>query len=342
MKRTIFFALALCLAVLSGCGGKTVPEVKPLQVEGTVLYAGDEPFCARGVSFGWHNIWPRFYNEAAAEKIVSVWGAPILRAAIGVDDHAKSDNPDCHGGYITEPEFALECLCSVIDGAVRSGAYVIVDWHSHTLHKAEAEEFFAKVAELYKDCPNVIYELFNEPVSREFEDSRDYSEPTQESLDAYWAELKDYAESIISIIDKTSSCHPLILMGCPRWDQAIDAAARNPITTYDNLMYTVHFYAATHKGWLRDRTDRAIEAGLPVFISECAACEASGDGPVDEESWNEWNDWAAERGITMLTWSISDKAETCSMFTPEASSEGPWSDDVIKPWGKTVKEWLRK
>ena len=33
---------------------------------------------------------------------------------------------------------------------------------------------------------------------------------------------------------------------------------------------------------------------------------------------------------------------TCSMFTPAASTEGPWSDDVIKPWGKTVKAWLKE
>ncbi len=35
-------------------------------------------------------------------------------------------------------------------------------------------------------------------------------------------------------------------------------------------MYTLHFYAATHKAWLRERADYALKKGLPIFVSECA------------------------------------------------------------------------
>ena len=250
------------------------------------------------------------------------WGVQLFRAAIGADDHAKADNRGIHGGYMGEPEFALECLYNVVDGAIESGSYVIVDWHSHLLHTAEAKDFFTKVATRYADCPNVIYELYNEPVN----DS--------------WAELKAYAEELIPVIDSISTVHPLILMGCPHWDQDINLPAEDPLTCYDNLMYTVHFYAATHKDYLRERSDAALAAGIPIFLSECAACEASGDGPMDMDSWQAWSGWAASKGISIITWSISDKAETCSMFTPEASSEGPWKDEVIKPWGTIVKNWL--
>ena len=59
-------------------------------------------------------------------------------------------------------------------------------------------------------------------------------------------------------------------------------AAADPIKVYDNLMYTMHFYAGTHKKWLRDRTDEAMRKGLPVFISECAVMEASGNRPLDQ------------------------------------------------------------
>ena len=107
-------------------------------------------------------------------------------------------------------------------------------------------------------------------------------------------------------------------------------------------MYTVHFYAATHKDYLRERCDYAMEAGIPVFISECASCEASGDGPMDPESWKAWSDWATARGISMLAWSISDKVETCSMLTKEATSEGPWEAAVVKPWGRIVQDWIQE
>jgi len=324
MRKLTTLLLAAAIFLPFSCvSRKEVPGVPALRVEGTALTADGSSVTMRGISYGWHNIWPRFYNKESVARMVSEWEVPVFRAAIGADDHAKADNPGIHGGYMGEPDFALECLYNVVDGAIENGAYVIVDWHSHVLHLEEAKAFFTAVATRYADSPNVIYELYNEPV------------------DDSWAELKAYAEELIAIIDSISTVHPLILMGCPHWDQDIHLPAEDPITSYDNLMYTVHFYAATHKGWLRDRCDAAMAAGVPVFISECASCEASGDGPMDLESWKEWSDWATDRGITMMTWSISDKAETCSMFTPEALSEGPWPEEAIKPWGKIVKDWVK-
>lgn len=337
--KSIILATAF-LSALASCApaNDTAPA---LRVQGTCLYqeGSDVPVVWRGVSFGWHNLWPRFYNKEAVSTLSKDWGCPVFRAAIGADDLAELSPL---GGYVSDKESALECLYAVIDGAVENNAYVIVDWHSHKLHLDEAKDFFRTVATKYAGCHNVIYELFNEPVSQEFEDRGDYSEPTQESLDAYWLRLKEYALALIPIIEECSGCHPLILMGCPRWDQALDCVIRNPIGGYDNLMYTTHFYAATHGQWLRDRSDAAMASGLPVFISECAACEASGDGRIDPEEWAKWNEWAADRKVSLLTWSISDKNETCSMFTPQASSKGPWEDAVIKEWGLIVRDWLKR
>ena len=313
-----------------------------LRVDGTTLMLDGKPVKFNGISYGWHNLWPRFYNEGSVKTISQDWGCRIIRAAIGADAHALADNPDCHSGYMDEPEFALEKLYAVVDGATANGVYAIVDWHSHRLHKEAAAEFFGKVASRYADNPYVIYELFNEPVGRAFEEGRGYEDlGDQAAMEGYWAELKDYAEDLISIIDEASNVHPLILMGCPCWDQRVDLPAANPIAGYDNLMYTMHFYAATHKDDLMERSTKALEAGLPLFVSECAGCEASGDGPIDIDSWNNWNEWMDANGISAMTWSVSDKNETCSMFTPEASDCGPWGEDVIKEWGRIVKDWIK-
>ncbi len=300
-------------------------SVEPLHVEGTTLLdSKGQPVVMRGISIGWHNLWPRFYNSQAVVNLHDAWGCKLFRAAIGADDLGEMLNgTNHHPGYISDPQGALEKLFAVVDGAIASGSYVIVDWHSHMLHLAEATEFFTAVANRYKGVPNVIYELFNEPVG----DS--------------WEDLKAYAESLIATITTIDTSHPLILMGCPRWDQAIELPAADPITSYDNVMYTMHFYAGTHKQWLRDATDAAMAAGLPVFISECAAMTASGDGPLDMESWKEWSDWAAARGLNIVLWSFSDKDESCSMLKPEASSEGPWPDEVIKPWGFIARDFVK-
>lgn len=340
--RTILCILGAAFMLSSGCSRTaTVQSVQPLKVNGTQLcYADGNPAVMRGVSLGWHNLWPRFYNEGAVATLKNDWNVPIIRAAIGADDHANADNPGCHEGFMTEPDFALEKLYAAVDGAIAAGCYVIVDWHSHTLHPEAAADFFSQVATRYKGVPNVIYELFNEPVCQSFEDSRSYDDlGNPEAMQAYWTKLKAYAESLIKVITDIDDSEPLILMGCPSWDQRIDLPAADPVD-YSNIMYTVHFYAATHKQYLRDACDAAIAAGAPVFISECGGCDASGNGDIDYSEWESWYGWAGANGVSILTWSISDKDETCSMLTPDATSEGPWDENVIKPWGKIVKNWI--
>ena len=341
MKK-IFAVLTVAVLAFAGCVSDPGASLK---VDGTQLCRADgTPVVFRGVSFGWHNLWPRFYNADAVAEITGNWGAPILRAAIGADGHANADNPGCHSGYIDEPEFAMDCLFKVVDAAIANKKYIIVDWHSHVLHPAEAREFFTKVATRYKHSPYVIYELFNEPVCFSFEQEWSYADlGDPDAMQEYWEALKEYAEDLIETITSISRTHPLILMGCPSWDQRIDLPVSDPIDSYDNLMYTVHFYAGTHKDDLRAATRAAVDAGLPVFISECAACNADGNGDPDWESWEAWNALADEKGISMAVWSISDKNEFCSMISPEATSEGPWSDADLRPWGKAVKNgWLQK
>jgi len=106
-------------------------------------------------------------------------------------------------------------------------------------------------------------------------------------------------------------------------------------------MYTVHFYAGTHKQWLRDKTDEAIKSGLPIFISECAGMEASGDGPINYEEWQKWIDWMEARGLSWITWSVSDKNETCSVLKPSAASGGNWKESDLKESGIKIREYLR-
>ena len=199
--------------------------------------------------------------------------------------------------------------------------YVIIDWHSHGLHTEEAKAFFKEMACRYKGIPNVIYEVFNEPIN----DS--------------WENVKSYAEEIISCIRGIDS-EALILVGTPHWDQDIHLAVDNPVSDEYNVMYTLHFYAATHKAWLRERADYALKKGLPIFVSECAGMEADGDGKIDLQEWNQWVSWMDEHDISWAAWSIADKDETCSMLYPSAQ-DTVWTDKDVKEWGHIVKQTLQ-
>jgi endoglucanase len=286
-----------------------------LRVEGTKLKdKNGKEIVLRGMSFGWHNWWPRFYNADAVKWLKNDWNCKVLRAAIGVEPK---------GGYIRRPKFAMKRLTAVIDAAIKEDIYVLIDWHSHNINTEEAITFFTEMAQKYARYPNIIYEIFNEP--------------DQES----WEEVKAYSIKLIETIRKYDSQN-IILVGCPHWDQDIHLVADNPITGYDNIMYTVHFYAATHKQYLRDRCDYALNKGIPIFISECCGTKADGKDPIDYPEWEAWRNWMETNQISWINWDIADKKEACSVLLPKVASKGQWKDDQLTESGKYIRSILRK
>ena len=314
MKTTLFILLSLGITFSIYAG--PVSEHGQLKVQGIYLVdENDQPVVLRGTSFGWSNWYGQFYNEQAVDWLASDWKCTVIRAAVGVE-------PD--NAYLSNPQLHTELATRVIEAAIKNDIYVIIDWHSHGICMPEAVEFFKQMATQYGEYPNIIYEIFNEPVYQT------------------WEEVKNYSETVIQAIREIDQDN-IILVGSPHWDQDVHIAADSPITGYDNLMYTLHFYAATHKEFLREKADYALSKGLPLFVSECAAMEASGDGPLNKESWDAWRNWMETNKISWACWSVSSKNETCSMIKDDfIDPKGNWSDDDLKEWGRMVKEELNK
>jgi len=287
----------------------------PLHVSGTQLVdAANKPVALHGMSFGWSCFHPGFYTAGAVHTLVKDWNCSVIRASMGIEPEK---------GYKEDSATQMQLMQTVIDACIKEGVYVIIDWHSHNINLHEAKAFFRTMATHYHGYPNIIYEIFNEP---------DYET---------WAEVKAYSTEVIAAIREIDAGN-IILVGSPHWDQDIHLPAADPIKGYSNLMYTMHFYAGTHKQWLRDRTDEAINSGLPVFVSECAGMDATGDGKIDYKEWQRYIDWMQKRKLSWVTWSVSDKDETCSVLKKFASGEGGWRDSDLKKSGLKAREYLRK
>ena len=324
-KRALIFLLVFIQFTFVFSETKTnksvVPQNSPVALNGKLQVIGTqlsnskgEALLLRGASLGWHNLWPRFYNESAVAWLATDWKCNVVRASMGVG---------LEDSYLENPGFAMECMTKVIDGSIKQGIYVLIDFHSHKLHTAEAKTFFTDMAHKYKDTPNVIYEIWNEP---------DYYS---------WKTVKKYSEEVISTIRSIDKDN-IILVGSPHWDQDVDSVAGDPILGQKNIMYTMHFYAGTHKKWLRDKTDAAIARGIPIFISECAGMDATGDGPIDQTEWKAYLDWMDVNKLSWIVWSVSDKNETCSMLLPRALATGNWDDGLLKSWGKISRTSIRE
>lgn len=318
-------SIALGFALISACASAEpltentpVAEHGALSVEGNrIVGKSGEPVSLAGVSFFWSTTgWglEKFYNGEAVSHFAQDWDASLVRAAIAADGRG--------GSYLSDPEGNRQRAYALVDAAIGNGIYVLVDWHSHHAedNPDAAVEFFTDIATRYGNSPNLIYEIYNEPL-----DTADWS-----------TTVKPYAETVISAIREIDPDN-LIVVGTQTWSQDVDKAAADPITGHSNLAYTLHFYAASHKQDLRDKAEVALDAGLALMVTEWGGVSYDGDGAVDEESVAEWMDFLRANDISHANWAVSDKDEGASLFKPGTSGTGPWTDDDLTPSGKLVK-----
>lgn len=293
-----------------------------LRVNGTkIVDEHDRTVQLKGVSSMWLNWEPTGYAESleGLRFMRDNWGLQIIRAAMGVDED---------GAYLEDPDKAQRQVETIISNAIELGVYVLVDWHDHAAesHQAEAEAFFDNLSELYGDEPNLLYEVYNEP------------------LDVDWSGvLVPYHERMVSAI-RSNDPDNIVILGTPNWSQDVDIAASNPVSG-SNLMYTLHFYACSHGAELRARAQNALAAGLPLFVTEWGASHADGglDGIVCEADAAAWHDWMDDNTISWAAWKLDGCTDTTCFFKDRSvSTDGGWTSSDLNGHAPFVIERMQR
>lgn len=344
MKRTIATGLITCLlmtlvfqpwgasqakAASKEASGNTIKYGTPvskngkLKVKGTKLVnKKGKPVQLQGVSshgINW-DVGQPFVNEAALKTLRDKWGVNCFRIAMYTEEY---------NGYCVTDSASRKQLLKTIDNGVKAakklGMYVIFDWHvlndqNPKKHQKAAKSFFKTVSKKYKKYSNVLYEICNEP-----------------NGGTSWSAIKSYAKAVIPVIRKNSKS-AIIIVGTPNWSQDVDIAAGSPLKGYRNIMYAVHFYAATHKDSYRQKVQTAIDNKLPVICTEFSACEASGNGAYDFKSAQEWLKLLRKHKIGYVCWSLSNKPEAASLLKPSCKRIGGFKKSDLSQMGK----WLVK
>lgn len=292
-----------------------------LAVSGTDLVdASGSKFQLKGVSTHGLTWFADFVSKDTYQYFKDSFGINLVRFAMYTD--TGDSYGYCSGGNKSEIE---ELLGKGVDAATDLGLYVIIDWHilndnDPNMHIDDAKDFFDRISKKYASYGNVIYEIANEP-----------------NGGTTWDSVKSYAETIIPIIRKNAP-DAIIIVGTPTWSQDVDVAAADPITDQTNLMYAVHFYAATHKDDLRNKVQSALDSGLPIFVSEFGLCDASGNGSIDYDQSNAWFDLINDKNLSYAAWNISNKAETSSLFDSSCTKTSGFTDDDLSDSGRYIKE----
>ena len=294
-----------------------------LSVKGTQLVdKNGKGYQLRGMSTHGITWFPDFINENAFRTLRDDWNTNVVRLAMYVDEWG---NGQC---YMKNKDGSRQLLEKGVDICIKLGMYVIIDWHvlnpgDPTAYTDEAIDFFKDMSKKYADYPNIIYEIVNEP-----------------NGNADWTGcIKPYAEKVIPVIRKNDK-DAVIIVGTPTWSQDIDKALADPLK-YDNIMYALHFYAATHTDWLRERAEKCINGGLPIFVSEFGCCDASGNGANDFNQSEKWLKLLDKYGVSYCNWNLANKNESSSCFKESAKADGKWKDSDYSEGGAWIRKWFR-
>lgn len=300
-------------SVVATNGALSIKGNKVVNNKGTeVSFAGNSLF--------WSNNYYRgngFYNKEVVSSLKENWNSEIIRIPMTAD-------PDIHDSYLFDKETNQTKLEKVVDACLDLGLYVIIDWHSHRAedNEQEAITFFTEMAKKYGHHPNIIYEIYNEPLKVSWDDV-----------------IKPYAEKVIAAIRKIDPDN-IIVVGTPHWSQDVDNASENPIVGYKNIAYTLHFYAASHKKWLMNKAQKALDNGVALIVTEWGSVEADGGGEVDPESTKLWMDFMKNNKLTHCNWSINNKDEGASALKPDTNTNGNWTDEDLTISGKLAKKYI--
>ncbi|MCR4643392.1 MAG: cellulase family glycosylhydrolase [Lachnospiraceae bacterium] len=293
----------------------------PFEQHGALHYEGPllkdkngRNFQIKGVSthgIGW---FPQYVNAATFKSLRDEWGANCIRLAMYTGEGAGY----CTGGNKNDLK---KLITNGVQYATDLGMYVIIDWHilsdnDPNTYKDEAKLFFDEMSKKYASYDNVLYEICNEP-----------------NGGTSWDRIKQYANEVIPVI-RANAKNAIIIVGTPTWSQDVDTASKNPLKGYDNIAYTIHFYAGTHGAGLRSKMQTCLNAGIPVFCSEFGTCDASGNGGNNFNEANQWIKAMDNAGVSYCIWNLSNKNESSALIASNCNKLSGWSEAELSEEGR--------
>ncbi len=262
-------------------------------------------------------------NTASLDALATDWKADVIRISMYIQE----------GGYETNPRLFTDRVHNLIEMATARGMYAIVDWHMLSpgdpmYNLTRAKTFFTEIANRHKGKVNILYEIANEPNG------------------VSWSRVRDYAHQIIPVI-RAEDADGVILVGTRAWsslgvsDGSSETEVVNNPVNATNIMYTFHFYAASHGSTYLNTLSRAADR-IPMFVTEFGTQTASGDGGNNFTMSQQYLDLMATKKVSWVNWNYSDDSRSGAVFTTGTCPGGPFAGTSrLKAAGVWVRDRIR-
>ena len=328
MVKKLFICLSTVLLSASVFSQNPVAENGQLQVVGHQLCNEQgKAFQLRGMSLFALMHLPQCITYNGFKTLKEDWNSNIVRAPIYMANYSSKNN------YNESPEWNNTFIDSIVTWSERLGLYCIIDWHNDRYgspndpqHKG-SDAFFELMSKKYAGKKNIIYEIINEPYGKTVS----------------WDTIVNYANRIMPIIRKNDP-KAIILVGCSEWDQKLEKIDTAKLKDNKNVMFTFHFYAASHRSLYNTFASQIHR--IPVFVSEWGTCTSSGAGAIDTNTSSLFlrtmKQHISNNDTVTVSWcnfSFGDKDESASSLKPNSCYSGLWNNTTTE--GTFVKYWLQ-
>ncbi len=279
---------------------------------------GSTPIQLKGPSFFWSTGSPAaLFSPVTVDWFVSNFDIGIIRAPMAIRYYKENSGPISvtdgntgvtSYGYLSKDQAGATgaykagqkaLIKLIVDQAIQDDIYVIVDWHSHNASSevSEAANFFKEMATEYKGVPNIIWEIYNEPVSDNA------------------SKINDYAKSVVGAIRGTGN-ENLVIVGT-NWysSKPSEQESQGLHNTYSNIAYTLHFYTGEdgHDSYLNNKAK-----SNPTFVTEWGATGASGDGAI--KNFSSFISWMDQNKVSGCMWFAGNDGQSSAMFPAAANT----------------------
>lgn len=307
-------------------GGGTTPTGTPVEINGQLHVCGvklcnqyDKPIQLRGMSTHGLQWYSQCVNDSSLTALATDWHADIVRISMYIQED----------GYETDPRHYTDLVHSIIDKVTARGMYAIVDWHmldpgDPYYNLSRAKTFFTEIAQRHNGNKNLLYEIANEP------------------SEVPWSRIRSYAEELIPVIRANDPDTP-ILVGTRAWsslgvsDDANETEVVNNPVRASNIMYTFHFYAASHGDEYLNALSRAADK-IPMFVTEFGTQTYTGDGGNNFTMSQRYLDLMAAKKISWTNWNFSDDFRSGAVFKEGTCDNGPYTGTSAL---KSAGVWVR-
>ena len=264
--------------------------------KGYVADASGKKVSLMGPSFN-SSLHPLFWNKETVKYLVDQYNVQIIRLPVAIAS-GLTDFDICYRYHREEIQALVD---EMVEAAIENDIYVIIDFHEH--HAEDwivlAKDFFKYFNNKWSKYPNVLYEIYNEPVCDK-------------------GTVINYAKQVIPTIRAIDSDN-IIIVGSPNY-------SREPHTVTDagqgqsNIAYSWHGYIMyNHQSDWDSSEASSWNTSVPVIVTEWGVGNNKDDGGL--------LNLFKERGVINCFWSMSNLG----------GDEAAWS--VLKPSCNKKSDW---